>query len=212
MKNRTQELLRQMQRQYHQRHSWDLQGGLYIPHSYDEVKPDALSWWDDFGFILNKRRVIVWWQHPRCVYYDAIDEKSYLEAGDGPQDSWFIDDAQKLYRKVGSSRKKIIGYTRKELSVEQKLYCESLESIRNRIRKEGIDFEVYPSWQQENLSWAVGVDLVVPIEILNEKDIAVLASLTRRLMLRQTTLEAEFPAYRYGRSEWLKEHDDIDIR
>lgn len=205
MKNRNQELLRRMQRQYHRRHPWNLQGGLYISHSYTEIQSDALSWWDDIGFILNKRRVIVWWQHPRCVYSDAIDERSWLEAGDGPQDNWFMDGAKKNYRKVGASRKKIVSYTCKELSVEQKLYYEHLENTRQHIKIEGIDFEAYPSWQQENLSWAVGVNLVAPIEVRNEKEVALLATLTRRLMLRQTTLEAEFPAYRYGRSEWLKE-------
>lgn len=100
MKNRNQELLSRMQRQYHRRHPWNLQGGLYIPHSYEEVQQDDLSWWDDVGFILNKRRVIVWWQHPRCVYSDAIDEQSWLEAGDGPQDNWFLDGAKKTIEKL----------------------------------------------------------------------------------------------------------------
>ncbi len=204
MKNRNQELLRRMQRQYHRNNPWDLQNGLYIPHSYEEVQPDALSWWDDIGFILNKRRVIVWWQHPRCIYSDAIDEQSWLEAGDGPQEC-FMDGAQKNYRKVGASRKKIVSYTCKALSNEQELYYERFENIRQRIKTEGIDFNVYPSWQQENLRWAVGVSIVAPIEIRNENEAALLASLTRRLMLRQTTLSAEFPAYQYGRSEWLKE-------
>lgn len=207
MKNRKQELLRRMQRQYHQNHPWGLQrGGLYIPHSYGEKLPDALSWWDDVGFILNKRRVIVWWQHPRCVYSDAIDEQSWLEVGDdAPQDNWLVDDLQKNYRKVGASRKRIVSYTCKEPSTEQKLYYERLNDIRKRISAEGIDLEVYPSWQQENLTWAVGMSLVSPVEIRNENELTALASLARRLMLGQTTLESEFPAYRYGRAEWLKE-------
>jgi len=206
MKNRKQELLRQMQRQYHRNHPWCLQrGGLYIPHSYKETPPDALSWWDDVGFILNKRRVIVWWQHPRCIYSDAIDEQSCLEAGDAPQSSWLVDDMQKNYRKVGASRKKIVSYTCKEPSIGQKQYYERLSNIRKRISAEGIDLEVHPSWRQENLTWAVGISLVAPIEIRNESEIEILAFLARRLMLRQTTLEAEFHDYRYGRAEWLKE-------
>lgn len=205
MKDRNQERLRQMQRQYHQRHTWDLQDGLYIPHSYEEVSPDALSWWDDVGFILNKRRVIIWWEHPRCVYSDAIDEQSLLEAGESPQGNWLTDGSKKNYRKVGNSRKKIVSYTCKELSVEQKLYYEHLENIRQRIKIKGIDFEVYPSWSWENLSWAVGVNLVAPIEVRNKKEVALLVSLTRKLMLRQTTLAAEFPAYKYDKSKWVKE-------
>ncbi|OGT07255.1 MAG: hypothetical protein A2103_00035 [Gammaproteobacteria bacterium GWF2_41_13] len=206
MKNRKQELLRQIQRQYHQHHPWCLQrGGLYIPHSYNEISSDALSWWDDVGFILNKRRVIVWWQHPRCVYSDAIDEQSWLEAGDNPQDNWLVDDLQKNYRKVGASRKKVISYSCREPSIKQKLYYEHLNNIRERISADGIDLEVYPSWRLENLTWAIGVSLVAPIEIRNEKELGELALLARRLMLGQTKLESEFPAYRYGRVDWLKE-------
>lgn len=195
-----------MQRQYHQRHPWRLErGGFFIPHSYEEKLPDTLSWWDDVGFILNKRRVIVWWQHPRGVYADAIEEQSWLEAGDSPQGNWLIDNAKKNYRKVGASRKKIVSYTCAELSDEQKLHYERLSDIRKRISAEGIDLEVCPSWKRENLTWAIGVSLVAPIEVRNESEAVGLASLARRLMLGQTTLESEFPAYRYGRAEWLKE-------
>lgn len=61
MKNKKQELLGRMQRQYHQKHQWRLnKDGLYIPHSYAETKLESLSCCDDVGFILNDRRVIVW--------------------------------------------------------------------------------------------------------------------------------------------------------
>lgn len=60
MKDPRQERLGRLQREYHRHHPWRLgPGGLFVPHSYAEVKPDALSWWDDVGFILNGRRVIV---------------------------------------------------------------------------------------------------------------------------------------------------------
>jgi len=31
------------------------------------------------------------------------------------------------------------------------------------------------------------------------------AGLARRLILGQTTLDAEFPGYRYGKADWLRE-------
>lgn len=212
MKNRKQELLRLMQRQYHQHHPWNLQrGGFYIPHSYEDIQLNALSWWDDVGFILNKRRVMVWWQHPRCIYFDAIDEQSFAEAGDSPQDNWLTDGGQKKYKKVGRSRKKIISYSCRQPSAEQKLYYEHLRAIRKRIGTEGIDLEVYPSLRQENLTWAVGVTLIAPIEVRNENDVIILASLARKLMLGKTTLETEFPNYRYGKEEWLKEQIELNF-
>jgi hypothetical protein len=62
VKNRHYEFMGQRMREYHRTHPWRLShGGLFIPHSYENMTPDSLSYWDDVGFILNGRRFIVWW-------------------------------------------------------------------------------------------------------------------------------------------------------
>ena len=208
MKNTKYELFGRMQRQYHRSHPWRLSpDGLYIPHSYAEVKPDSLSYWDDVGFILNKRRVIVCWQHPRHVYVDALDAQAWQEAGDGPQDDWLTEGSTKNYRKVGASRKKIISYTSRSPSAEQKLHYDRLHEIRDRLTTEGIDFDVSTSWKWERLAWATSVSLVAPLEVRNEAELALVALLARHLILGQTMLEAEFPGYCYSRADWLLEQE-----
>jgi len=207
MKNTKQELLRRLQRQYHRYNPWRLaRGGLYIPHSYAETKPDSRSWWDDVGFILNGRRVIVWWQHPRQIYADAIDEQSYRSAGDDPQDDWLTQGSTKNYRQVGASRKKIVSYTSRQPSDAKRLYYERLEEIKNRLTKEGVDVEVSLSWKLERLTWALGVSLIAPLEVRNESEAASLARLARRLILGETALDVEFPEYRYNQADWLREN------
>jgi hypothetical protein len=197
-----------MQRQYHRHHPWHLsQGGLFITSSYADTKPDSQSWWDDVGFILNGRRVIVWWQHPRQVYSDAIDDQSREDAGDNPDDNWLSDGSTTNYRRVGKSRKKIVSYTSRQPSQEQQKYYDTLRETRKRLSRDGIDFEVTTSWKRERLSWATGVSLVVPLEVHNETELVLVAKLGRSLMLGQTTLEAEFPGYRYGKADWLREQD-----
>lgn len=209
MKNAKYELLGRMQRQYHRHHPWRLsQSGLYIPHSYVDTKLGNLSWWDDVGFILNGRRVIVWWQHPRHVYADAIDAQSWQEAGEGPQDDWLTKGITKNYRRVGASRKKIVSYTSRQPSAEQRLHYDLLRDIRDRLTTDGIDFEVSSSWKREPLTWAVGVSLVAPLEVRNADELEEVARLARQLILGQTTLEAEFPGYRYNRSDWLREQGE----
>jgi hypothetical protein len=209
MKNTHYERLGRMQCQYPRSHPWRLsQGGLYIPHSYGDTKPDSLSWWDDVGFILNKRRVIVWWQHPRHVYANAIDAQSWLEAEDGPQDDWLTEGSTKNYRQVGASRKKIVSYTSRQPSEEQRLYYDLLRDIRERLTIEGIELDVSISWKRERLTWAMGVSLVAPLEVRNEVELASVALLARRLILGQTTLEAEFPGYCYNRADWLREQGE----
>lgn len=209
MHNPTLELISRMQRQYHRHHPWRLsQGGLYIPHSYTDTKPDSLSWWDDVGFILNGRRVIVWWRHPRHVYADALDAQSWQEAGDGPHDDWLTEGSTKNYRRVGASRKKVVSYTSRQPSAEQTQHYDLLRAIRQRLTTDGIDLDVSLSWKRERLTWAMGVSLVAPLEVRNEEELATVALLASRLILGKTTLAAEFPEYRYSRTDWLREQDE----
>lgn len=198
-----------MQRQYHQRRQWRLgKGGLFIPHSYAETKPDSLSWWDDVGFILNGRRVIVWWQHPRYVFSTAIEEQSWERAGPGPQDDWLLGGSTTNYKQVGKSRKKIVSYTSRQPSAEHHAYYEHWRVVHQQMEAEGIDLDVSVSWKRERLSWATGVGLIVPLEVRNEAELAQVASLAKRLLLGQTTLQNEFPEFRYGKADWLKEQEE----
>ncbi len=209
MKNARFERLGRMQRQYHRNHPWRLSpGGLYIPHAYEQTHPARLSSWDDVGFILNKRRVMVWWRHPRCVYADALEEQSWREAGDDPREAWLMEGSTKNYRKVGASRKRIVSYATRPPSAERLRYYDRFRSIRERLTSAGIDLQVSASWTRERLAWATGLNLVAPMEVRNEAELALVALLARRLMLGRTTLEAEFPGYRYSRVDWLREQGE----
>ncbi len=127
MKNNKQELLGRMQCQYQQKHQWRFnKDGLFIPHSYAEIKPGSLSWSDDVGFILNDRRVIVWLQHPRYIKSSIIEEQSWNRVGSNPQDHWLLEGATPDFKPVGKSRKKIVSYTARRPSAEHDAFYEPL--------------------------------------------------------------------------------------
>ena len=158
MKDQRQERLGRLQREYHRNHPWRLgQGGLFVPHSYAEVKQDALSWWDDVGFILNRRRVIVWWRHPRHVYRDAIEELAQEQTGEFPFDDWLTRGAIPNYRKVGRSRKKIVSYTCRPPSGASREYFQRLQTLEQELSAQGIDCDVRPSSKRKRLSWATEI-------------------------------------------------------
>lgn len=206
MKDHRQERLGRLQREHHRNHPWRLgPGGLFVPHSYAEVKQDALSWWDDVGFILNRRRVIVWWRHPRHVYRDAIEELAQEQAGEFPFDDWLTQGAIPNYRKVGRSRKKIVSYTCRPPSEASRAYFQHLQAMEQELSAQGIDCDVHPSSKRKRLSWATGLDLVAPLEVRNEQELAVVADLARSLLLGRTTLEREFADYCYDKAIWLSE-------
>lgn len=204
MKNRKYERLRRSQRQYHRNHSWDLTSdGLFIPHCYDEVDPERLSWWDDVGFILNKRRVIVDWQHPRCVYKNEIEEHAFNAVDDCTIEDDLFESVPE-YKKIGRSRKRIIGYTM--LNREHRSdYFEKLDAVIERLSKSGINYSVMPSVKRSRYDWADSLSIVAPIEIHSEVGIQDLARLAREIMLGHTTVKQEFPDYIYSDTDWLRE-------
>lgn len=206
MKNAKFELFGRTQRQFHRNHPWSLSpGGLYIRRTYAETKPDGLSRLDETGFILNRRRVIVWWRHPRLVYSTAIAGQSRKEAGDAPETNWFHEHTTAIHKRVGKSRKKIVGHSLRDFPEENERYFDKCQDIEKRLRAEGIELDVSPSWKRERMKHGDWINLVAPMEVRNETELALVAKLARRLMLGQTTLEAEFPGYRYGRADWLRE-------
>jgi hypothetical protein len=206
MRNPNQERLRRLMKQYHRHHPWRLKNGLFISSAYTE--PQQLSWWDDVGFILNKRRVMVWWEHPRMQYADAIKNLAWNEAGEPPlRGDALFDSSQKEWKKVGRSRKKVVAYRTSFTPAVQRNFYEKLRAIEARIQSEGIDLVVRPSMTVNTLSWCTGIDLCVPIEVRNKEEVTALAALARRLIKRETNIADEFQDYQYGKADWLTEAD-----
>lgn len=205
MKNKNQERLRHAVKNYHRSHQWRLRDGLMIPHCYSEHLRQ-LSWWDDVGFILSGRRVMVWWVHPRMKYATAIENLAWKEAGDPPSRGGDIfGDSEKQFKKVGRSRKKVASYLMRPTSAVMCNYYDKLKSIEARLEADGIDFVVHPSLSVETLDWCRGITLCAPIEVRDEAGIAALAALARRLIRGETSLSVAFPGYSYGREDWLAE-------
>lgn len=195
-------------REHHRNNAWRLsENGLFIPHSYQETKPDSPTYWDDVGFILNGRRFMVCMQHPRNVYKEAVSDRAMQAAGDPPEEDWPFDGSTKNYRMVGKSgkRKKLFSYTCRGLSDAQREHYAKVREIEGQLTQTGIELSIEPSWTWERWRWAMGVSLVGPMEVRNEKDLAEVAHLARSLVLRQTTLAQRFAGYTYERSDWLRD-------
>lgn len=206
MRQRRLEAMRQAQKEYHRKHPWRLSaGGLYIPHCYSDMTPESLACWDDVGFVMNGRRVMVFWEHPRYRYKEAIRKMAWEEVGNGPRDNWLFEGGTKNYRKVGRSRKKLVSYTCREPSAQQQAHYDLLNATIARLEEQGIDCNIPVSWKWKRMHWAMSVQVVAPLEVRNEDDLAELARLAKRLIRQATSLALEFPGYSYGREQWLNE-------
>jgi len=212
MKSHRLERLARRMREHHRHHPWRLSaGGLYIPHAYHDMKPDDLSHWDDVGFILNGRRYMVRWRHPRYVHASAIAalarQQQRVEHGEPPAPFGASGNATARYRSNGRSgrRRKVLSSEGWDFSDNWKRYQEQLTSRTTALRQMGIDLEVHPSWKWKRYEHGMGIDLVAPVEVRNEQELAQLAKLARQLVLGQTALAERFPGAVYGRSDWLRD-------
>lgn len=205
MKNRQFELRRRLARQYlrNQRGRQFVQGVCAL-HDYAGIAPDALSWWDDCQVILGKYRIAVAWQHPRNVYQGLI-ETAAMEAVEPPpaRAGGFFDDAEKTYKQLGRSRKKVRHYTFPERPDRQAWY-DALRAEEARLARDAA-FSVSPSIKVETLNWCRFVNLVVPLEVRSVAELHALAGLVRRLLRGDTTLAREFPAYVYDAVRWRED-------
>lgn len=210
MKNNNQESKRSRVRQYHRNIPWRLNTeGLYVPHAYPNRR--ELSWWDDVGFIVNGRRVMVWWVHPRLKYANAVDDAGWAEVGEPPtslRSPLDPDSCTKQYKHQGRSRKKVVGYKFASQTGEATDFFNRLNTVQRRIETEGIDLVVRPSMSVKTLDWCLGVELCFPCEVLTEADVVSLAHTVRQMLKsgRSLALLGELPAdYQYGKTEWLAE-------
>ena len=98
MKNPSLERLRIQARQYHRHHTWALaEGGIHVRHVY---QPElALLWWSDYGFVLNGRRVMIWWVHPRMKYADEISDRASQKTGPQPDEANGLLDTKAILKR-----------------------------------------------------------------------------------------------------------------
>lgn len=214
MKNPYVERMRRRMREFHRHNPWRLDNGLYIPHVYPpENDSTALSWWDDVGFILNGRRVLVFWRHARCVYRDAIEAKAMADVPEPRTfdvfEACFHEGSAgtKQWRKLGRSRKKVVTTTLQGPTEEWRAYFDAVRKREGELEDTGIDFDVTPSARIGWCSTATTIDLIAPFEVRSETDVRALAGLAKRLLKRETVLAEEWPGYHYGRAAWLAESD-----
>lgn len=208
MKNPNFERRLRAMRNYHtNKRGSQFDGGVRVFHRYDEFAADDLSWWDDCQMIVNRRRVMIWWVHPRFKYHNAIEEEAWAAAGEPPtRRDWLADiRSRPVRKKVGRSRMRIVAYEQGEPNAEYQAYYARLRAEEDRIAAAGIDLIVQPSILRRTLDWCTGLELCIPVEVRNVAELKTLADIGRRLLKGETKLDRLFGDYAYSRGEWLAE-------
>lgn len=212
MKNKHREQLKQRAKLYHRNsRGQHFENGVLVRHMYDIENPQKFSWWDDVTFILNDYRVNVAWIHPRYAYSNKVEEIAHAacEHLESPSMLDFMAESSPNYRKVGKSRKKIVSYTNTFEITDA--YFEALDAEKNRIANDlGNKIVIAPTISTEWTNCSRFVSICAPIEVRGVVDLRELATLTKRILRRETSLEREFPGYLYSQRNWTAEFQNND--
>jgi hypothetical protein len=185
--------------------------GIQVRHVYDDSA--RLTWWDEVQFVLNDYRVSVNFTHPRYQYQNQVkalasEAVRHLEP---ETESVRFDAATPIYREHAPThrlRRKVQSYRLPPLSPEWRDYFNAKQAKLDDWLPTS-EVTIAPVWTAGWRPSSRIVEITVPLEVRQEEDLLPLVRLVRRLLRGETTLDAEFPGYRYGREQWLQENPDL---
>lgn len=190
-------------REYHRRHPWKMnRDGIMVRHIYTDRTPESLSWWDDVGFIFGKRRIMVWWLHPRMVYQDRLEELAVQQcAEEHPREEDWLMRSEPIFRKAKRGRRvKTVGHRVLPISEGYRRYYDLLNATQASLAQQDHGWLITPSILSRALDWCQGVDLVLPVEIRCEDDLRLLRDVVERHLRGDRSVLAGYSAYTF--TDW----------
>jgi hypothetical protein len=184
----------------------------YIPHCYDGTK--TLGWWDDVFFRYGSQVIAVWWVHPRTVYQDKCKEIAYNEfiKIKPEEDTSLFEAAETVYKQLGKTKKRKRAQFYRLTSSSQSI-CEWRNAMKEREEEllKTSDVAIRPYISIRQLDWCRGVDICLPIEVIDEESLETLADLVRDILSGRKKFEDLYPeGYTYTCDDW--NHDIATLK
>lgn len=181
----------------------DPTGFCEIYHCYDGTK--KMSWWDDTAFLVNGKRVVVTWIHPRLHYSDTCENIVYDNFKDPSPDDGWLDKSTPVFKKVGKSRKKVVAWQTGGISNKSREYFEAKQEKIKTLEWDG-DVEVKPYLKFEIWNHAINMNICMPVEVLDEAGVVALAKKCKYYYLNREAFVKDFSDYVYTKDNWRAEN------
>lgn len=126
-----------------------------------------------------------------------------------PDEPLFRDE-ERLWKRVGRSRKQVVVHRTQWCSEALRTYFDKVNAIEQRLSIEGIDHTVCARTTMRRYRWGMGMELCAPLEVRGVDGVRLLAFLARRLAKREVTIQEVFPGYRFDQDMWLSDVRERD--
>lgn len=177
-----------------QRSTWDHELGIDVRHVYSDDR--TLSYWDDVAYMQGKRRVTVFWTHPRYMYRAVIEQQVYNTLAPAPAP--FIKGTP-VYRAIGKTkkRKRVVSY-RTEINVEpaRDEFYQNWHDVTEAALLTS-DFKQQCSFKVIQLRTGRGVEICSPHEVRNKAELLALTEFVRACLADRTLFTRTYGEYAY---------------
>ncbi len=175
--------------------------GNHFPHLFENSS--KLASCEEVFFKLGSQVVVVWWVHPRQQYLLLCDECAYLMMLPLRNDTPLIFKPK--YKKIDNSRKKAMSFELVQSSTveEQEFWQKYREKYHELLTTS--DFVIKPFINIKQYDWCLGVDICLPLEVLDETSANELVAIVKDLLRQETTLDKLYPNYQYTKENWQQE-------
>jgi len=186
---------------------WDAHRKIIVYHVYDDVKPDALTYWDDVEFHWGSKPVAIAWTHPRYEYTEELQHRAYEETellfpGKAEETRKWFEDTIPIYKKLGNSRKKVTMYECKHTQPDE--FYPTWTARTNELCATS-DYVVKPSYKATVGYNSIFVTCCLPIEVRNRADLLTLVNLVRNNLDQKIDILAQFPDFVYNNETYKVE-------
>ena len=184
---------------------WDHKRKMQIYHHYSPENLKTHAWWDDFAFMWGSQKIVVWFVHPRMAYHDKIDDIVYRSMKPSPYDKDWLVSATPNYKYLGKNkkRKKVISWSTNGFGGCSDYY--DAWRTKTEILCKTSDYKQKASIGIRQYNYCRGVELVVPIEAVNEEGLMKLKEIVINHLKDPTYFQREFGSYVYSSEDWIRE-------
>ncbi len=208
MKNKDFERKREAAKRYAKQWNNPLtERGNYIPNQFDGSK--KISWWDDIFFRHGSQLIAVWWDHPRLRYQDRCKSLAYdelVKIKPKKETDW-LEGSEKIYKYLGKSkkRKRVEFYRMLDMTQSQTDWYDELKAREEELLMTS-DVVIRPSITITQYDWCRGVDICLPVEVVDEASLEDVADQVRDVLSGRKKFSDLYPeGYAYTREDWIRD-------
>lgn len=181
-------------------------GKYLVYHSYYDENGKLYhdkGHWDDVGVVQGSIFNVIFWTHPRYMFAEEIRSKSYELV----TTRFNFDDAIKVFKKVGKSRKKVSYYKHAPIEGDSEDRLSYDDAFKKVLAESDYKQKCEINVCVKGTSRFITVCYPPEFEVVNEETLIKMADEVMEFSKDYSKFYEKYGNYEYGREDYQREND-----